>query len=168
MSDLFQQPSFEYQETTGYVSDSDTSISHAQFEKRRAGQVQDTILSAISATGTIGATSAEVEERTGLAHQTVSSAIRNMELDGYEKDRSRGKVVKLRTIRNGGHAYIATAFISEIPASQTMEPSVRRTSWKKKLAEVMTEVESVLHYPEPFLANHLRDLIAEVRADLEN
>jgi len=91
-----------------------------------------------------------------------------MELDGYEKDRSRGKVVKLRTIRNGGHAYIATAFMSEIPASQTMEPSVRRTSWKKKLAEVMTEVESVLHYPEPFLSNHLRDLIAEVRADLEN
>ena len=166
MSDLFEQPSFEYSDTTGYVPDSDTSITHAEFEKQRAGQVQSVVLRAISDHGTSGATSPEVEQQTGLTHQTVSAAIRNMELDGYEKGVSRGKVTKLRTIRNGCHAYVSYPWLAEIPPSQIMEPNARRVSWKKRLGEVIDEIESVAHYPDPFLANHLRDLIAQVRAEL--
>jgi hypothetical protein len=184
MSEQYQ-PSLEYLNTTGYVSDSDTSATHAQFEKQRAGKIQTLILETITEFGTNGATSPEVEQEIGMAHQTVSAAIRNMELDGYEQGVSRGKVTKLKTIRNGCHAYVATSLvISEtshiyrgmneveanlvgfVPESQVMEPNARRASWKKRLSEVVDEIESVIDYPEPFLANHLRGLIDEIRNEL--
>ena len=67
MSDLFEQPSFEYSGTTGYVPDSDTSVRHSQFEKQRAGQVQNYVLRTLTQSETSGATSPEVEQQTGLA-----------------------------------------------------------------------------------------------------
>jgi len=165
MSEQYQ-PSLEYLNTTGYVSDSDTSATHAQFEKQRAGKIQTLILETITEFGTNGATSPEVEQEIGMAHQTVSAAIRNMELDGYEQGVSRGKVTKLKTIRNGCHAYVVTSLIGFVPDSQVMEPNARRASWKKRLSEVVDEIESVIDYPEPFLANHLRGLIDEIRNEL--
>ncbi len=163
----YDQPSLEYYGTTGFVPDSDTSIKHAEFEKKRAASVQETILNAIKSTMNHGATCREIEVVTGLAHQTVSACIRNMELDGYEQDVSRGKVVKLRTIRDGGHAYIASEHINAMHESLLMNPTKQRVQYKKRLLEVLDELESVAHYPEPFLQNYIKGLVQGVRTEIQ-
>ena len=166
-SNIYEQPSLEYYGTTGYVPDSDTSIVHADYERKRADSVQRTIWNAIHQAGSDGATCQEVEAATDIAHQTVSASIRNMELDGYEKDVSRGKLVKLTTIRDGGHAYVSSRNLPLVPVTRVMEPNKRRVSYKAKIHELLNEIESVIDWPQEFLSNHLRGLIESTRAELD-
>ncbi len=140
------QPSFSYGDDTGKVKGSDTSVEHANYEKRRASGVQGVIFACIVASEFTGMTSKEVEEETDLPHQTVSSTLRNLELDGYVPDewpKSYGRIVKLKEKRNNQHAYVTSYAAKHTNTRFLAQPTPRRTSWKGKYMELIHELNDL-------------------------
>jgi|TARA_R110000824_G_scaffold124996_5_gene283856 hypothetical protein len=160
------QPSFEYEGTTGYVKGSDTSRAHAEFEKKRAGAIQERVMNLIMQSAAQGMTSREIEDMTGLLHQTVSSSIRNLELDGYEVVEGvtwRGRVVKLKEKRKGGHPYVARSVARILRESAVLPPNPRRVSYKKKYETLVTGLQGLLDEWEEERTFEVRfDLIARL------
>ena len=116
------RPSLPYRGPTGFVAGSDTSMARADREARRAGTVQGTVLRLIHDAGADGRTSPEVEDATGMKHQSVSSSIRNLERDG--------RLVKTTFIRSGCHAYVTPTYASVLRPDQLLAPNPTRISWK--------------------------------------
>ena len=146
-----EQPSLMYGGTTGFVAGSDTSKAHAEFEKDRAGTVQARVLNIIIQTMVRGATSQEVEDMTGGKHQSVSAAIRNMELDG--------KVVKTIQIRHGQHAYVSADTAALMKPEALLAPNPVR-SWKKKHDTLVDDLEVLLGWLQLKPGNILGDSVA--------
>ena len=157
MSDDFQ-PSLEYVGTTGFVADSDTSRDHADVETQRAGKIQKVVHDLIATSHAKGATSAEIEEWTGLKHQTVSSAIRNMELDGYVEGESTGRVVKLATRRNGSHPYITSSLAALLTPSATLPPNRRRESYAKRYNALLAHLQEIVDAEAPMRSLDVGDI----------
>ena len=129
-----KRPSLMYGGTTGFVTGSDTSKAHAGFEKKRASGVQGRILELITQSGQRGHTSEEVEILTGWKHQSVSSSIRNMELDG--------KVVKTIQVRDNQHAYVSAGDAALMKPEALLAPNPVR-SWKKKHDRLVNDLQEL-------------------------
>ena len=147
-----EQPSLMYGGTTGFVTGSDTSKAHAEFEKKRASGVQGRILELIIQAGQRGHTSEEVEVLTGWKHQSVSSSIRNMELGG--------KVVKTIQVRDNQHSYVSAGEAALMKPEALLAPNPVR-SWKKKHDALVGELEENWNAGEA-LANGLGDLVTDL------
>lgn len=152
-------PSLTYSGTTGFVAGSDTSMARAKREVKRAGRVQGTVLRHISASGVRGCTSPEIEDATGMKHQSVSAAIRNLERDQ--------RLVKTVFQRVGCHAYVLPVYAAELQPGELLPPNPTRVSWKKEYEALLEGVRRVLltHPPheEPSLFAGPYDLL---RSDL--
>jgi len=145
------QPSFAYDGDTGKVSGSDTSEAHAGWEKSRANSVQEIVLEHIRKAGTGGLTCQEVEDLTGLPHQSASASIRNMEIDPNWYDDKEpfsryncGRVVKLATRRGNQHAYIARTLTHAMPSDALQAPNRRRASFKRDYDELRDQIGGLL------------------------
>lgn len=154
--DEFFQPSLSYEGGVGRVKGSDTSEAHAEYEKKRAPRVQETVFDCIEGSFYRGMTSKEVEEATGLPHQTVSSTIRNLELDDYDSDlaftpHNYGRIVKLEMKRDNQHAYITRGYAKKMAARYgddgvdifLCQPTPRRASYKKKYNDLVKQIQSL-------------------------
>jgi hypothetical protein len=130
------RPSLTYRGTTGFVAGSDTSMARADREARRAGTVQGTVLRLIHDAGADGRTSPEVEDATGMKHQSVSSSIRNLERDG--------RLVKTTFIRSGCHAYVTPTYASVLRPDQLLAPNPTRISWKAEYDVLVRGIGQVL------------------------
>ncbi len=130
------RPSLTYEGTTGFVKGSDTSQARAHREVKRAGKVQGTVLRRIHETEAIGATSPEVEDLTGMKHQSVSAAIRNLERDG--------RLVKTVFVRSGCHAYVTKRWSYELRPDQLLAPNPTRISWKREYEALLKGLRLVL------------------------
>ena len=137
--------SLMYGGTTGYVTGSDTSEAQAEREAKKAPTKQKTVFEVIYTASVSGCTSAEVEAITGFKHQSASSMIRNMELDG--------KLVKTGQIRSGQHAYVAQYWASQMGPDTLLPPNPRRESYKKK---------------HDALRAGILDVVAEMAKDTDN
>jgi|GEM_PF-2246170 len=143
------QPSFEYAGTTGSVVGSDTSRSNADWRDGIAYTVQGRILSFIAQAGFDGCTSKEIEDALQMSHQSVSSSIRNMELDGWEEHKmfsayNCGKVVKLKLTRGGQHAYVTRQTARMMMHKDLQEPNARRVSYKHRYEGMRKEIFGLL------------------------
>jgi hypothetical protein len=149
------KPSLTYRGTTGFVAGSDTSMARADREVRRAGTIQGTVLRMIHDAGTDGRTSPEIEDATGMKHQSVSSSIRNLERDG--------RLVKTTSVRYGCHAYVTPAYASVLRPDQLLKPNPTRISWKAEYDVLVRGIEQVLaahpHRGEPSLFADAYDLL---------
>ena len=149
------KPSLTYRGTTGFVAGSDTSMARADREVRRAGTIQGTVLRMIHDAGTDGRTSPEIEDATGMKHQSVSSSIRNLERDG--------RLVKTTSVRYGCHAYVTPAYASVLRPDQLLKPNPTRISWKAEYDVLVRSIEQVLaahpHREEPSLFADPYDLL---------
>ena len=155
MPDFFQ-PSFSYAGDTGKVGGSDTSEAHAEYEKKRASSVQETVFDCIKGSFYLGMTSKEVEEATGLPHQTVSSTIRNLELDNYDSKLTfgpynYGRIVKLTMKRDNQHAYVSRGVAKDMSTRYgdhihhfLSRPTPRRSSYKKRHQALFDKVQTLL------------------------
>ena len=149
------RPSLTYQGTTGFVAGSGTSMARADRETRRAGTIQGTVLRLIHDAGVDGRTSPEIEDATGMKHQSVSSSIRNLERDG--------RLVKTTSVRHGCHAYVTPAYASVLRPDQLLKPNPTRISWKAEYDVLVRSIEQVLaahpHREEPSLFADPYDLL---------
>jgi len=155
VSDFFQ-PSFSYAGDTGKVKGSDTSAAHAEYERKRASSVQETVFDCIKDSFYRGMTSKEVEEATGLPHQTVSSTIRNLELDNYDSKLAfapynYGRVVKTSGKRDNQHTYISNGYAKKMATRYgdgvdifLLRPTPRRSSYKKRHQALFDKVQTLL------------------------
>ena len=155
MPDFFQ-PSFSYAGDTGKVGGSDTSEAHAEYEKKRASSVQETVFDCIDGSYYRGMTSKEIEEATGLSHQTVSSTIRNLELDNYDPKvmfapYNYGRVVKTSGKRDNQHTYISNGYAKKMATRYgdgvdifLLRPTPRRSSYKKRHQALFDKVQTLL------------------------
>ena len=125
------EPSLMYSGTTGFVAGSETSEAHAQYEKERAPSVQQQVLKVLDIV-IGGLTCTEIEEELGIKHQTVSSAIRNLELDN--------RIVKTTKKRNNQYRYV-TKEQSELMLEEHLLPATPKHSWKTKYLELQKFIE---------------------------
>ena len=153
------RPSLTYRGTTGFVAGSDTSMARADREARRAGTVQGTVLRLIHDAGADGRTSPEVEDATGMKHQSVSSSIRNLERDG--------RLVKTTSVRHGCHAYVTPTYASVLRPDQLLAPNPTRISWKAEYDVLVRGIGQVLAaHPHRGEASLFADPYDLLRGDL--
>tara|TARA_B100001750_G_C15463500_1_gene575706 strand:- start:501 stop:1046 length:546 start_codon:yes stop_codon:yes gene_type:complete len=142
------QPSFEYDGDTGKVKGSKTSEAHAEWVKEKAGSIQLQVMTCLSNSGMNGQTCREVEETTGLSHQSVSASLRNMELDGHDPARpfgfgNYGKVVKLETTRSNQHPYVARQVAATMRIDYLLPPTPRRVSYKNRYDSLVRDLRGL-------------------------
>ena len=98
--------------------------------------VQDQIMRHLLLRGPHGRTSPELEELTGMKHQTVSSTLREMELTGY--------ITKCAEQRNGCHAYVAALIARLMPQSALLPPNPHRESYQRRYKDMVAGIEHIL------------------------
>jgi len=149
LMEVLADPATVYGGGIGHVQDSDTS--KAWSEAPATKTMQGRVLGAIRTAGMTGLTSAEAEDRLNGKHQSVSAAIRHLELAGH--------VVKTSQVRNRQHAYVSGQTAKDMNPAALLPPNERRVSWKQRHRALVDDLLRIIAEGQPGAMLEVRDRV---------